>query len=167
MQNTIVQFLQNVPAGTERRVLQTLFQAFARLSSCVALATAGLVIKAGGGVLAKVGSTAFYATVNGVTVTLAGSTDMPSLVGYNITAAKFNVICFFIDNAAAVTVLMGAEGATAAAVKWPDFPSNKALVGVLLVTHSSAFTGGTTALDTATTVYLSPVGAFDPSLLFS
>ena len=32
-----------------------------------------------------------------------------------------------------------------------------------MITYASTFTGGTTALDTATTVYVSPVGAFDPT----
>ena len=44
---------------------------------------------------------------------------------------------------------------------------DKALIGFLLITHSSTFTGGTTALDTATTVYVSPIGAFDPTILYS
>jgi hypothetical protein len=43
-------------------------------------------------------------------------------------------------------------------------PEGKALVGYLIVTHASAFTGGTTALDAATTNYVSPVGPFDPSV---
>jgi Lhr-like helicase len=52
-----------------------------------------------------------------------------------------------------------------AGVKFPEFPEGKTLVGFLIITHSSTFTGGTTALDTATTVYVSPVGAFDPNIL--
>ena len=45
-------------------------------------------------------------------------------------------------------------------------PVNVALVGILVITHSATFTGGTTALDVATTVYLSPIGSVDPSLIF-
>jgi hypothetical protein len=131
--------------------------------SSQATSTAGLVIKAGGGVLAKIGAAAFAGVANGVPVAIAASTDMPALPG-TITAAKFNVYCFFIDAASVVTVLQGTEGATLAAAKFPQFPVGKALVGYLVVTHSSAFTGGTTALDTATTVYVSPVGAFDPTI---
>jgi len=36
---------------------------------------------------------------------------------------------------------------------------------VLVITNAGAFTGGTTALDTATTVYISPTGPFDPTVL--
>ena len=80
-----------------------------------------------------------------------------------ITAAKYNVYCFFIDSASVVTVAQGPEGATLAAVKFPPFPVGKALVGYLVITYASTFTGNSTALDTATTVYVSPVGAFDPT----
>lgn len=89
---------------------------------------------------------------------------MPALTGINISAGKYNVVCFFIDSASVVTALAGSEGATLAAVKFPQFPVGKALVGYLVITYASAFTGGTTALDTATTVYASPVGAFDPNI---
>ncbi len=127
--------------------------------------TAGLVIKAGGGTLAKIGATDFYATVQGVIVTIAAATDMPALTGINILAGNYNVVCFFVDGANVVTVAAGTQGATLAAVTFPQFPNNKALVGFLIITYASAFTGGTTALDTATTVYVSPVGAFDPTVL--
>ena len=60
---------------------------------------------------------------------------------------------------------MGTEGTTLAKVKFPPFPQGKALVGYLIVTYASAFVGGTTALDTATTNFVSPVGPFDPSVL--
>jgi len=46
-------------------------------------------------------------------------------------------------------------------------PEKKAIVGYLMITYASAFTGNTTALDTATTLYISPVGAFDPSITLS
>jgi hypothetical protein len=35
----------------------------------------------------------------------------------------------------------------------------------MIVTYASAFTGGTTPLDTATTVYLTSVGGMDPTIL--
>jgi hypothetical protein len=123
------------------------------------------VIKAGGGVLAKTGAAAFYAVAKGVLVTIAASTDMPSLVGLTITASNFNVACFFVDSASVVTLAQGTQATTIGGVKWPQFPLNKALVGFLLITHSSTFTGGTTPLDTATTVYVSPLGPFDPTVL--
>jgi len=99
-----------------------------------------------------------------VLVTIAGSTDMPSLAGINISAGAYNVACFFVDSAGATTVLAGTQGATLAAVQFPQFPVNKALIGFLIITYASAFTGNTTPLDTATTVYVSPLGAFDPTV---
>jgi hypothetical protein len=113
----------------------------------------------------KTGAAAFYAVAKGVLVTIAASTDMPSLVGLTITASNFNVACFFVDSASVVTLAQGTQATTIGGVKWPQFPLNKALVGFLLITHSSTFTGGTTPLDTATTVYVSPLGPFDPTVL--
>lgn len=167
MRNTITQYLSNVGSGTDKAALSALLQVIASRLNSVATATAGLVIKAGGGVLAKTGAAAFRGTVGGRAVTIAAGVDMPALTGLVITANKFNVACFFIDAAGTVTVAFGTEGGTAAAVVFPDFPTDKALVGYLLITHSSTFTGNTTALDTATTVYHSPVGAFDPTILFN
>lgn len=137
-----------------------------RFSSC-AVNSAGLAIKAGGSALAKIGATDFYAVVNGTLVKIAASTDMPALTGINISAGYFNVVGFFVDQAGNVTVSAGQEGATLGAVRFPPFPQQKALIGFLLITYASAFQGGTTPLDTATTVYVnaSTAGAFDPSAL--
>lgn len=164
MKNTITQWLAGFSAAKDREAVRPVLNAIGdRCSSC-ATSSAGLVIKAGGSALAKTGSAAFAGVANGIPVAIAGSTDMPALVG-TITANSFNVFCFFIDSASAVTVAMGTEGTTLAGVRFPQFPQGKALVGYLVVTHSSTFTGGTTPLDTATTVYVSPVGAFDPSVV--
>ncbi len=167
MQNTFLQHLSLVGAGRDRQALQPIAEAIAREFNTQALTTAGLVIKAGGSTLAKTGAAAFYGTVGGRLVTIAGSTDMPALTGLNISANAFNVACFFINSAGTVTALFGTEGTAIGRVKFPDFPLDRALVGFLLITHSSAFTGGTTALDTATTVYVSPTGTFDPTILYS
>ena len=167
MLNTFLQHLAAMSAGKDRQALQPIAEAIAREFNTVAVTTAGLVIKAGTSALAKTGSAAFYATVGGRLVTIAGSTDMPALTGLNITANSFNVACFFIDSAGTVTVRFGTEGTALGRVKFPDFPLNQSLVGFLIITHSATFTGGTTALDTATTVYVSPIGAFDPTILYS
>lgn len=135
-----------------------------RLSS-QPLITAGLVIKAGGSALAKTGAADFYAVAKGVLVKIAAGTDMTALAGLVITATFFNVAMFFVDSAGVVTVTFGGQGATIGAMTWPQFPVGKSLVGYLLITHFATFTGGTTPLDTATTVYFSPVGPFDPTAL--
>lgn len=169
MQSNLFQRLANMRDGNDKDALRPVLSAIVDRFSSQATATAGLVIKAGGGVLAKTGATAFQGVAGGVPVTIAAETDMPALTGINITAAKYNVVCFFIDSASVVTAVAGTEGASLAAVKFPDFDNQrgKALVGYLIITYASAFTGGTTPLDTATTVYVSPVGAFDPTLLVS
>lgn len=163
MDASVSQFLAGVPGDRLQNALRRIFFPIADRMSSQATSSAGLLIKAGGGVLAKTGSVAFQGVANGVPVTIAASTDMPALVG-TITAASFNVFCFFIDSASVVTVAMGIEGTTLAKVKFPPFPQGKCLVGYLIVTYASTFTGNSTALDTATTNYVSPVGAFDPSI---
>ena len=164
MLDTVTRYLNPFDNIRGYNLLRILTPLADRLSS-QPLTSAGLVIKAGGGVLAKTGAAAFYATAAGIPVTIAAATDMPSLTGLVITAANFNVACFFIDSASVVTMAAGTQATTIAGVKFPQFPQGKALVGFLLITHSSTFTGGTTALDTATTVYVSPLGPFDPTCL--
>lgn len=163
MQNTLAQTLASLAGEGNRAALLPILTALADRYSTQATATAGLVIKGAASALAKTGATAYQGIAGGVPVTIAAATDMPALVG-SITAASFNVFCFFIDSASVVTVAMGTEGTTLAKVKFPTFPQSKALVGYLIVTHASTFVGGTTALDTATTVYVSPTGAFDPTI---
>lgn len=133
------------------------------------LATAGLLISATT-TLAKIGATAFHATVKGKLVTVAAGVDMPALVG-TVTNAKFNVFCFFIDSASTVTAAMGTEAATRLGVIFPAFPEGKTLVGFVVInpTGTGNFVGGTTALGDATVVpnaqYVSPIGPFDPTVL--
>lgn len=166
MQGTLSQHLALIGAGSDRKGVGAAAENIGGRLNTQALTTAGLVIKAGTSTLAKTGAAAFYAVVGGRLVTIAAATDMPALTGLVITAASFNVACFFVDAASAVTVRFGTEATAIAGVKFPDFPLGKALVGFLLITHSSTFTGGTTALDTATTVYVSPLGAVDPTIIF-
>ncbi len=164
MTATVQQWLEGVAGGKERfALLQILGSIADRFSSC-AVSSAGLAIKSGGSALAKTGSAVTNLVANGIPVAIAASTDMPALVG-DITAASYNVYCFFIDSASVVTVARGTEATTLAGVIFPPFPAGKALVGFLTVTYASAFVAGTTPLDTATTTYNSPTGAWDPSVL--
>ena len=164
MQETISQRLNGLAGETQRASLIPILKALGDRFSSQATSTAGLVITAGGGTTAKIGAVAFNGVANGVPVTIAAGTAMPALVG-TVTASSFNVFCFFVDSASVVTVVRGTEGTTLAKVKFPNFPEGKALVGYLIVTNGSTFTGGTTALDAATTVYVSPTGCFDPTIL--
>ncbi len=129
------------------------------------LTAAGLEITGAGGVTAKIGAADFYAAVQGKLVKVAAGTSMPALTGFNFGAGAFNVACFYVNGAGVLTMLPGSQGATLGAVTLPVPALNCALVGLIIVTYASAFTGGTTPLDTATTVYVSPLGGFDPSAL--
>ena len=165
MQSTVSQQLAALASKSDGVALRPVLNALADRMSCQATATAGLVITATSGKkVPKIGATDFQAVVRGVPVTIAAGTDMPALSG-NITAAYFRIYCFFVDSGGTVTSLAGIEGASLASAKFPQFPEGKALVGYIIVTYASAFTANSTALDTATTIYVSPVGAFDPNVL--
>jgi hypothetical protein len=163
MNDAFSSILGGMPGGQTRDNLSKMMRPLVDRLSTQATSTAGLVITATSGKkVPKIGAAAYQGVVQGIPVTIAAGTDMPALSG-NITAGSYAIYCFFIDTASTVTSIKGAEGTTLAKAKFPQFPEGKALVGYIIVTYASAFTADTTALDTATTVYVSPVGAFDPS----
>jgi len=168
MMEPLAQRLLAIPDKAVARALQLLLEPYVeRMRSC-ALSTAGLVIKAGSSALAKTGSAITHYIANGVKGRIAGSTDMPALVG-TVTNAKFNVFVFTVDSGGTVRVQIGVEGATEAAIKWPVLDQKRAILGMIIInpTGTGNFVGGTTALDDVTVVpnaqYISPVGVFDPT----
>lgn len=165
MLDTIRRYLEAIMPVINQRAVDFIMTPIGDRMSSQPLTSAGLTIKSGGSTLAKTGATDFYAVAKGVLVKIAASTDMPALTGINITATKFNVVCFFIDSAGVVMAAAGTQGVALGNVVFPQFPLNKALVGFLIITYSGTFTGGTTPLDTATTVYVNPLGAFDATIL--
>ena len=91
---------------------------------------------------------------------------MPALTGINITQNNFNVVIFSVDKAGTTYVQAGTQASTLPGVRLPELLATRAVIGLLVINPTSAgFTGGTTALDgtAANTVYISPVGTFDPS----
>ena len=173
MLNTIAQYLQNLGSGLDRRALHNIFgSALRSLNSC-ALSNSTLVITATTGKkVPKTGAAASYYIANGVLVTIANGVDMPALSG-TVTNLYFNVFCFFVDSAGTKTSATGTQALTLAGVKWPNFPADKALIGLVLInpTGTGDFVGNTTALDDATVVptavYISPVGAVDPTVIYT
>jgi len=170
MQDTIPRYLSSVPDVKERSALQVILNALADRLSSLSLISAGLVIKAGGGVLTKTGGSAWYGLVQGKLVTKGSATDMAALSG-TVTNAKFNVYCFYIDSAGTLTSAMGTEGATIGAVVIPVVPVGKTMIGFIIVnpTGTGNFVGNTTALDDATVVpnvvYVNSIGPTDASIL--
>lgn len=137
------------------------------------LATGALAIKAGGSAIVKTANTIYALTVaiatGLVTLVTKAASDMAALAG-TVTAAKFNVFCFFIDSAGTLTSAMGTEGATLATVVFPTFPPGKACIGFVIInpTGTGNFVGGTTALDDGTVipnaVYVNTLGGINPTL---
>jgi len=135
------------------------------------LTSAGLAIKAGGGVLVKTGATTWVGMAEGILVSKAAATDMPALVG-TVVNATFNVFAFYVNSAGTVRSQMGVAGATLAAVGFPAPNDGEALIGFIVVNPTGAgnFVGNTTALDDVgvvpNVVYVNPVGAFDPTATY-
>lgn len=166
MLDTVARFLSGIAAVRDRDAVRSVVSPIAdRMSSQCILQTEELVISSGGAATAKTGAADAYFVAGGSLVKVAASTTLPALSG-TIAANKFNVFAFFVDGAGNLTSAIGKEGATLGACRYPEFPKGKALVGALAITHNATFTGGTTPLDTATTVYLTgPIGAFDPNII--
>jgi hypothetical protein len=166
MLDTMTRYLTGITDGLTQKALRSVMKPLVDRYSSQSLTSAGLVISAGGATTAKVGATDFYCVATGVLVKVAASTALPALTGINILAGNFNVVCFFVNSAGTVVALGGTQAATLGGVIFPQSPDGQALMGFLIITYASAFTGGTTPLDTATTVYVSPaMGAFDPTVL--
>lgn len=168
MKGTLADWIAGLAITKDRDALRTVHAAALDRLGTVLQASGGLAIKTASSALVKAG-TAFYAVAGGKLVNKAANTDMAALVG-TVTNAKFNVFVFFIDSAGALSSLMGVEGATLGAVKWPDFPESKACIGYVIInpTGTGNFVGGTTALDDATVVpnavYVNTPYPFDPSI---
>jgi len=174
MLGSISQFLNAIPFRQVAEGLRIPFNSIAAGCSTQCLTSAGLVITATSGKKTpKTGASITYGSVLGSLVSIASGTDTAALAG-TVTNAKFNVYCFYVDGAGALTSAMGTEGATLAAVKFPPTPdpttSPKALYGFIIInpTGTGNFVGGTTAIDDATvvpnTVYINVVGDFDPNI---
>lgn len=166
MFGTMTQYLNQMGSLIDRKAVKGPVEPLVDRCSSVCLQSPGMVISAGSATTAKTGAADTYLIVNGILVKVAASTTLPVLTGINAGANQFNVACFFVDAAGTVTALGGVPGATIALTKFPQFPKQKALLGFLLITNgASVFTGGTTPLDTATTVYVNGPEGFDPYVL--
>lgn len=161
--DTLSRWLMQVRDATSQYALRKISEAvFDRMSS-VGITVSTPVISAGAAATAKMGAADSYFVVNGFLVKVLASAALPALTGANAAQNSFIIVCFFVDAAGALTMLYGAAGTTLAKATFPQFPKQKALVAVLIITNTGGvFTGGTTALDTATTVYIGGTEGFDP-----
>lgn len=169
MLDTIVRYLDTGAFSERARAyLMALFNPIGDRLSTQGLTNSTLVIGSVSKKVPKTGAADSYFSVKGKLVKIDSGTAMPAISG-TISASATNVVCFFVDSAGTTSSLMGTEATTLANVVWPAFPENKALIGFIIITQSAGgpFTGGSTDLDdgTSTVVYVSPVGAFDPSVL--
>lgn len=165
--DTLTRWLESAQDSTTRWTLRKIIEPLFDRMSSVGLTISTPVINAGGAAFAKMGAADSYFVVNGVLVKIAAATALPALTGANAIQNGFIIVCFFVDQAGALTMLFGpTSGTTLALAKWPQFPKQKALIATLIITNAGGvFTGGTTALDTATTIYIAGNEGYDPYCL--
>lgn len=161
--DTLTRWLINVADPKSQLALRTILEPLFDRMSSVGLTISTPVISAGASPSAKMGAADSYFVVNGILVKIAASTALPALTGANAAQNSFIIVCFFVDSAGALTMLYGVAGTTLAKATWPQFPKGKALIATVIITNAGgAFVGGTTALDTATTVYIAGNEGYDP-----
>lgn len=165
--DTLSRWIAQVKDNTSQYGLRKLIEPLFDRMSSVGLVISTPVINAGGAAFPKMGAADSYFVVNGVLVKIAAATALPALTGANAIQNGFIIVCYFVDAAGNLTMLYGAtSGTTLALAKWPQFPKQKALIATLIITNAGGvFTGGTTALDTATTVYIAGNEGYDPYCL--
>jgi hypothetical protein len=113
------------------------------------------------------------AVVEGKLIQVAAG-NLPALTGYNLTANQFGAVVFTVDLAGAFSVYFAQPAAALNGVVIPPIPERsgtsglpQVAVGMLILANgASAFTGGTTALDSITTTYINIVGPLVPTSLF-
>lgn len=130
-----------------------LLAAIAELKTGIVI-PAALAIKAGSSAIVK-STAAFVARVDGTAVSKAANTDMSALVGV-IATTKYASWQWYMDDAGTITTsakTADADTAAAALALLPATPAHKVRLGTVTIYNNqgaaAAFTGGTTAIDTA------------------
>lgn len=171
MLDTIRRYLAPVPVRETQKALDTLLGYLADRLNSVSCMSAALQTKAGN-LLVQTGSVTWYGFAGGIPIRLTANTDMAALSG-TVTNAKFNVFAYFITSAGVISTVMGTEGATLSAMKFPEKPIGSAMIGFTVInpTGTGNFVGNTTSLVDATVVpnaaHVNLFGAVDPTFLLS
>ena len=130
MFDTISRYLHGIPDNRSRLALRTMLGAIGDRLSSQAFNSGALAIKAGGSAVPKSVSTVYY-VAGGQHASLAAG-DLTLSTANNISAGKYNVICFFVDVAGTVTPTNGKEASTAAGVIFPQPLAGQACIGYLM-----------------------------------
>lgn len=163
MQDTITRYASGIADVGDQTALLPILKAIGDRMSSQALGSAGLAV-ATTATSFKIANTTPY-IAGGKHVTKAATDNIAFTTVFTITANSYNVACVFADAAGTITTVNGGEATTAAGVTFPQPLAGQAMLGYMLITHTSTFTANTTALSTATTVYVNTVGAVDPTIL--
>lgn len=166
MHDTVRRYLNGAFPELMRKALQLIIDPAANLDSCGALTSAGLAANTA---LVKTGSSITYAIVNRIAVAIAGSTNLPALVG-SIANGAYGGFCFYVDQGNVLHTIAASPGATLAAIVWPATPLNYAMIGMVWInpTGTGPFVGGTTSLTDGTVVpnavFINTTSTIDPTI---
>ena len=146
--------------------MEDLFDKLQRAETNRLLNSGGLAIKAGSSAVVKTVNTV-KVLVDGVLVSKAAA-DMAALVG-TVAHDAFNVWVFTVNAAGTLASHQGTAGATLAEVVFPEITDGQVCLGFVIInpTGTGTFTGGSSALDGATTpnaVYIDTPFSFLPEL---
>ena len=147
--------------------LETLFDKLQRVATNKMLVSGVLALDTGEPL--PVISQDMYYMLDGHVYLADNSTVIAPLDG-TVTADKFNVYVYTLDSAGDTHCYMGTEGATLAAVVFPEIPDGEVAMGFISVnpTGTGNFVGGTDDLDDGTVVpnavFYNPLGSFLPEL---
>lgn len=149
-------FVDKMQSNALTKVLSGVYGAL----NSVSFTSGGLAIHGAGSALVKTANTVIF-SANGVLGSLAAA-DMPALSG-SIPNGSTNIAVFEVDSTGMTHTTMGTAATTLAGVVWPKTPDANALIGFVIIANASgsAFTCGTTALDTGsvTTTYVNLNGS--------
>lgn len=168
MENPVSMIMGALPDLSIRKALKTILDELVDRASTRMISSATLTFTAAATVART--STVSYMTVDGKLATIGQPINMPALSG-TVTNTKFNVFVYLQDSAGVRTAVMGTEGASLAAVVFPETPRKQAIIGFTIINPTGAgnFVGGTTALDDVTVVpnvvNISAVAGMDPTIL--
>lgn len=158
--NLIKKLLQWVSDGLTRSAV---FEVLYSLYSNQPITSAGLVTNTSA---VNLGASAFFAIVNGITVTKAANTALPALTGLNLVNGNFVALLFGIDQSANLYTVWGPITSSYGNLQYPALPDGVVAIGGALINDVSAgaFTGGTTSLATAglTVTYWNEQSPFYP-----
>lgn len=158
---------QYLSAGGDYAQPNAIRRAFNDLFSRQCLSGSGWNV--GTGLLvARTGALNTVAIVGGATVVLAANTSAPALTGFALTPGQFAAVITTTDGGGVLRNYFTSIEVLQSAIRYPQIPITEAVIGVVHLAPTVAFTGGVTNLDLVgvNASFSSVLGPFSPQNIF-